>query len=99
MGHGSYCEKVDCCAGDIISQNGNVQWTARSPNLSACDYFLWAYLMSKMYNKCPMTIAELKKNIREEIVALWEEMTHRVMGICVPEYNIVQRRMEVIFVM
>jgi hypothetical protein len=32
----------------VILRNGDVQWLARSPDLSTCDYFLWGYLMSKV---------------------------------------------------
>jgi hypothetical protein len=50
--------------------NGDVQWPARPPDLSACDYFLWGYLKSKVYISRPRTITKLKQNIREEIAAI-----------------------------
>ena len=37
----------------VVLQNGNVQWPARSPDLTACDYFLWGFLKSKVYVTMP----------------------------------------------
>ena len=39
--------------GHVVSQNGNVQRPARSPDLTACDYFLWGFLKSKVYVTMP----------------------------------------------
>jgi len=33
----------------VISRGGNVPWLARSPDLSACDHFLWGYLKSSFH--------------------------------------------------
>ena len=33
----------------VISCGGDVPWPARSPDLSACDYFLWGYLKSSFH--------------------------------------------------
>jgi hypothetical protein len=32
-----------------ISRFGDITWPARSPNLSACDFFLWGYLKSQVF--------------------------------------------------
>jgi len=45
----------------VISGGGDVPWPARSPDLSACDYFLWVYLKSKVFSCKPRTIKELSK--------------------------------------
>jgi len=37
--------------GRVISRRGNIEWPARSPDLNACDFFLWGYLKSKVYEK------------------------------------------------
>jgi len=63
----------------IISRGGDVPWPALSPDLSACDFFLWGYLKSRVFISKPRTIAELKQSIKEEIAAIPEQMTHRVM--------------------
>jgi hypothetical protein len=63
----------------VISCGGDVPWPARSPDLSACDCFLLGYLKSKVLISKPTTIKELKQRIKEEIAAILEQMTHRVM--------------------
>jgi hypothetical protein len=62
----------------VISRGGDVLWPARSPDLSACDYFLWGYLKSKVLISKPTTIEELKQRMKDEIAAIPEQMTRRV---------------------
>lgn len=42
-------------------------WPPRSPDLNPCDYFLWGYLKSVVYNPLPRNLEELKVNIEREI--------------------------------
>jgi len=63
----------------VISRGGDVPWPACLPDLSACGYFLWGYLKSKIFISKPRTTAELKRSIKEEIAAISEQMTRRVM--------------------
>ena len=63
----------------VISRGGNVPLLALSPDLSACGYFLWGYLKSKVFISKPRTTAELKQRIKEEIAAIPEQITRRVM--------------------
>lgn len=58
----------------IISRNSEINWPARSPDLSACDYFLWGYLKERVYVNKPRTILELKANIVAEIRGLQPQM-------------------------
>jgi hypothetical protein len=51
----------------VISRRGNSEWPARSANLNACDFFLWGYLKSKVYEKKPRTTVDLKQNIKDEM--------------------------------
>jgi hypothetical protein len=44
-----------------------VGWSARSPDLSICDFFLWGYLTEKVFKHSPHTLPELKKRIIEEV--------------------------------
>ncbi|GFG36309.1 hypothetical protein Cfor_00837 [Coptotermes formosanus] len=62
----------------IISRGGDVPWHARSPDASACYYFLWGYLRSKVFISKPRTIQELKHRIKEEIAEIPEQITRRV---------------------
>ena len=42
-------------------------WPPRSPDLNPCDFFLWGYLKSKVYNPLPKTLDDLKGNIEKEV--------------------------------
>ena len=35
--------------GLLITLRGDVEWPARSPDLSPCDVFLWGYLKEKVF--------------------------------------------------
>jgi hypothetical protein len=63
----------------VISRRGNVEWPARSPDINTCDFFLWGYLKSKVYEKKPRTMVDLKQNIRDKVVAISPTMQQRVM--------------------
>jgi hypothetical protein len=65
--------------GCMISRRWNIEWLARSPDLNACDFFLWGYLKSKVYEKKPRTTVDLKQNIRDEVAAISPTMLQRVM--------------------
>ena len=63
----------------VVSRFGHVPWPPRSPDLSACDFFLWGYLKSKVYVRKPRTVDDLKVSIREEIATVPKEMLVNVM--------------------
>jgi hypothetical protein len=63
----------------VISRRGNIEWPARLPDLNACDFFLWGYLKSKVYEKKPRTTVDLKKYIRDEVAAVFPTMLQQVM--------------------
>jgi len=63
----------------VISLRGNAEWPARSPDLNACEFFLYRYLKSKVYEKKPRTTVDLKQNIRDEVAAISPTMLQRVM--------------------
>lgn len=63
----------------LISRFGDVLWLARSPDLTAPDYFLWGYLKEKVYSRRLHTIPDLKMAIQEEIRAIPNDMIQRVM--------------------
>jgi hypothetical protein len=39
----------------------------RSPDLNPCDYFLWGFLKSRVFNPLPKNLDDLKANIEREI--------------------------------
>ena len=63
----------------VVSHFGDVPWPPCSPDLSACDFFLWGYLKSKVYVRKPRTVDDLKVSIREEIATVPQEMLVNVM--------------------
>jgi len=63
----------------VLSHGGVVPWPVRSPDLSACDYFLWGYLKSRFFMSKSRTIPELKHSIKEEIAAIPQQMTGQMM--------------------
>lgn len=63
----------------LISRFGDLAWPARSPDLSAPDFFLWGYLKGKVYANNPRTLQQLKHNIRQEIEDLTPNVLTRVM--------------------
>lgn len=67
--------------GRLISRNGDIPWPARSPDLTAPDFFLWGYLKSKVFQENPpRTKEDLKERIRQEITNIPLQMLQSVMG-------------------
>lgn len=60
--------------GWVISRFGDVPWPPRSPDLTACDFFLWAYLKSRVYTNNAHTLVKLKEAIREKVATIHREM-------------------------
>ena len=63
----------------VVSRFGDVPWPPRSPDLSACNFFLWSYLKSKVYVQKPRTVDDLNVSIRKEIATVPQEMLVNVM--------------------
>lgn len=65
-------------ANRLISRGADFAWPARSPDLTAADYFLWGYLKDRVYDSGgdatttppPRTRAQLKDAIVREIATL-----------------------------
>jgi len=65
--------------GHFISLRGDIGWPPPSPDLTACDFFLWGYLKAKVYEQRPVTLEALKEAIRQEVAAITPEMILKVM--------------------
>jgi len=65
--------------GRLISLRGDVEWPARSPDLSPCDVFFWGYLKEKVFRHRPRFLEDLKERIQQEIDSIPPELTRRVM--------------------
>jgi hypothetical protein len=65
----------------VISRYGDITWPARSPDFSACDFFLWGHLKYRVFKApAPHTVQELKHRIQQEIKRIPVEMLQRVIG-------------------
>ena len=64
----------------VVSRNGDIPWPPCSPDLTPCDYFVWGYLKTKVFETKPRTIADLKQRIQDEVAAIPVEMLREVMN-------------------
>jgi hypothetical protein len=54
------------------------RWPSRSSDLNPCDFYLWGYLKSVVYNPLPKTLDELKENIEREIKKIPKDSLKKV---------------------
>ncbi|KAJ4447259.1 hypothetical protein ANN_09263 [Periplaneta americana] len=66
--------------GRNMSTRKPTEWPARSPDLTACDYWFLGYLKKKVYARKPQHIDMLKIAIEEEIHAIPMDMYHKSMN-------------------
>ena len=50
-----------------IGRRGPIEWPARSPDLTPCDFFLWGVLKDRVYGRNPRSIAQLRMEIQNAI--------------------------------
>ncbi len=62
----------------IISRNAQIVWPLRSPDLSVCDFFLWGYLKSRVYENKTKDLEELKNEIKHHAGAILKAMLTKV---------------------
>jgi hypothetical protein len=63
----------------IISRFGVINWPAQSLDLSPCDFYLWGFLKSKVFETRPANLNALKQRIVEEANAIPAKTLLRVM--------------------
>ena len=63
-----------------IGRNGPTAWPARSPDLTACDYWLWGHLKHLVYQSQPESIDELKEKIRGAFQAITDDQRLSAIG-------------------
>ena len=61
---------IECSRSVSSNEYGHIEWPARSPDLSICNFFLWGYVKEKVFRSQPHNLEELKMRIREEITPL-----------------------------
>jgi hypothetical protein len=76
---GSMGVLLEMFPGRLISLRCKIPCPACSPDLAACDFFLWGHLMAEVYNRRPRTTDELKAALQHEIAAVPPEMTRWAM--------------------
>ena len=73
-------ERVQTPHLNIYTFEGYTGWRKKNACFeSACGFFLWGYLKSKVYVRKPRTVDVLKVSIREEIATVPQEMLVNVM--------------------
>ena len=61
-----------------IGKRGPTPWPARSPDLTPCDFFLWGYIKSKVYETPVGSIEQLKRRIRRVVRSIDTETLQNV---------------------
>jgi hypothetical protein len=64
--------------GRVLSRNADHNWPARSCNLTPCDFFLWGYMKSQVYENNPQSIPDLQEEIRHVIGYIEEQVCVKV---------------------
>jgi hypothetical protein len=57
-----------------IDRGGPVNWTARSPDLTPLDYFLWGHLKNYIYREPVNNLEELNDRIHEALATVAPNM-------------------------
>ena len=64
---------------NFVSRNGAIPWPARSPDLTPCDFFLWGYVRSKVFNHVRVqNMEDMIGRIQEAFNAITPAMLARV---------------------
>jgi len=58
----------------IITRYGDISRPDSSPDLSACDFFSWAYIKSKLFQTQQIEVHNLKRRIYDETSAIARAM-------------------------
>ena len=51
---------------NFVALNQDIEWPARSPDLTPLDFFLWGYLKNKVYVTPPRILQDLRERITRE---------------------------------
>ena len=57
-----------------------IDWPPYSPDLNACDFFLWGYLKDRVYKEKIRDMDHLKERITEEINSIQTGLLRRVVS-------------------
>lgn len=70
-------------------EDSNIKWPARSPDLTPCDFFLWGFIKSRVYQTDPVNLNELKERIRQAFTEVTPEMLENTFNSFKTRLNIV----------
>ena len=62
----------------VILMKTDFKWPPHSPDLNPLDFFLWGFFKDRVYRSKPVTLDELKVNIRREISLIDEDILQNV---------------------
>ena len=51
----------------VIGMGHNIDWPARSPDLTPCDFFLWGHLKSKVFTTPPESLQIRRQRVCDEL--------------------------------
>lgn len=54
----------------VVAFDHEVEWPARSPDLTPCDFFLWGYIKSRVFTTPPPNVFSLRERIIQEFELL-----------------------------
>ena len=69
-----------------IEHRGPLEWAARSPDLTPCDFFLWGFLKSKVYFTRPQNLEELGQKIRASCGQVKQDLSQSVLQECIKRW-------------
>jgi hypothetical protein len=62
-----------------IGRCGPIRWPPRSPDITPCDFFLWGYLKSQVYQEPVHSIDDLKDRISNACASISHEMISKTL--------------------
>jgi len=68
-------QRVTC-----VRSFGDIAWSARSPELTLPNFFLWGSLKDRVFRRRIVTIQELKQATVDEVATIVEDLRRRVYG-------------------
>ena len=63
-----------------LGRSGPFAWPARSPDLTACDYWLWGHLKQLVYRRQPENMEDLKIRIRAAFAEVTADVRQRAIA-------------------
>lgn len=72
---------------NVIANRGPIRWPPRSPDLTPCDYFLWAHLKNMVYRTPPTNLEDLENRIIRAFQSITPAMLANVLRENLERFN------------